>query len=278
MTALIAHLSDIHFGAVDETAVDKLAAHINDAGVDAVVVTGDLTQAGRRREYRAAAEYLARFTAPTLTVPGNHDAPVYSFGQRMLDPWRRFRRYIGPEDFQTLELGNVFILGLNSARRANASFNWSLGRLSPRQLSTAKKILKAKSRAALRLVAFHHPVLPGAGRAGNALINKPRAAMNNFAEAGADLLLTGHVHIAQARLHKTDHRPLLVTAAGTATSTRLRGEAPSFNLLRWTGDALDVVIHRYTEDGYIKEKTCAYSRMGNIWRAGKNNESNIIHQ
>lgn len=261
----LAHISDIHFGAVDAKAAQSLAEHINAADVNGVVVTGDLTQAGRKSEFRQAAAYLEKFNAPAIAVPGNHDTPVYNLGRRFIDPWSRFREHIHHDLSPSLKIGDVFIVGLNSARRANMTWDWSLGRLSSRQLGEAARKLRNADDAVLKLVAFHHPVLPGPGRASMAVINQPARAINAFAAAGADVLLTGHAHVARAELHDVAERPLIVTAAGTATSTRLRGEAPSYNLLSWNGSELSIAIHRFGPHGYEKDAVKTFTRRNEIW-------------
>ncbi|MEO1243839.1 MAG: metallophosphoesterase [Pseudomonadota bacterium] len=262
----IAHVSDIHFGAIDADAAERLADQINAAGVDAIILTGDLTQAGRKREFQAAAAFIRRFRAPVMAVPGNHDAPVYNVGQRMTDPWRRFRAYVQDELRPTARINDVLIIGLNSARRAGPSLDWSRGRLSAKQLKDASDELRGAEDAVLKLVAFHHPVLPGPGPAGDALINNPARAMHTLSEAGADALLTGHVHIANAQVHETPAKPIIVAAAGTAASTRLRGEKPSYNLLQWTGVELHVTVQRYERNEFTTEKRFQFSRENGAWR------------
>lgn len=265
MTAL-AHISDIHFGAVDARAAASLAEHLNTDGVDGIIVTGDITQSGRKREFREAAAYLGSFDAPALVVPGNHDAPVYNLGRRFLDPWGRFRDHIHPDLTPSLEVADICIVGLNSARRASLKLDWSLGRLSRRQLAEATEKL-LNSNAALKLVAFHHPVLPSPGRAGMALINQPARAIRAFVAAGADALLTGHAHTARAELHDAGERPIIVASAGTATSTRTRGEAPSYNLLSWNGSELTVAIHRFGANGYEPDIVKTFRRRDETWDA-----------
>lgn len=266
MTTLIAHISDIHFGAVDLAAARKLAAQINDLDVDGVIVTGDLTQAGRKSEFAEAAQYLKTFTPPTLVVPGNHDVPVYNLGRRFSDPWSRWRRYVSNDLAPAGVYGDAFVAGLNSARRAGPSFDWSLGRLSRSQINgTGEKLRDAST--SLKIIAFHHPVTPGPGRAGAAVIPQADRILSEFSKAGADLVLTGHAHIAQAALKETPNGALITAAAGTASSTRLRGEAPSYNLLRWDGaGALTIETHRYAGDGYAPEKQYMFLRRRDGWR------------
>lgn len=261
----IAHISDIHFGASDPGAATQLIDQINASDIDAIILTGDLTQAGRKREFHEAGEFVRRFAAPVLAVPGNHDAPVYNPALRMSDPWRRFRTYVQNDLCPVHEINDVVILGLNSARRMRPSLNWSTGNLSSKQLAEASRALRRTNGASLKLVAFHHPVLPGPGPAGDALINRPERAMATLSEAGADALLTGHVHVANAQLRETEANPIIVAAAGTAASTRQRGEAPSYNLITWTGEELRVGVQRYTDNGFTLERQFSFSRQNGKW-------------
>jgi Icc protein len=84
---LIAQLSDPHirepgrlaYGRVDTAAY--LARAVAALGAlpqqpDAVLITGDLVDFGRRAEYEHLARLLAPITAPIYLLPGNHDDPA----------------------------------------------------------------------------------------------------------------------------------------------------------------------------------------------------------
>ncbi|MGA0256011.1 MAG: metallophosphoesterase [Rhodothermales bacterium] len=61
----IAHISDIHFGRIAHPGiVDSLVDDINAAGVDLVVVSGDLTQRAFGHQFRAARRMLKALDAP----------------------------------------------------------------------------------------------------------------------------------------------------------------------------------------------------------------------
>jgi 3',5'-cyclic AMP phosphodiesterase CpdA len=77
---VLAHLSDLHLDGSTESAararraVDHLATL--PGTVDAVLVTGDITERGTESEYRQARELLAPLNhrCPVLLCPGNHDS------------------------------------------------------------------------------------------------------------------------------------------------------------------------------------------------------------
>lgn len=77
---LLAQLSDLHIGATGEgadplarleTVVEAVLALPNP--VDAVLVSGDLSDDGSEESYRLARSALGRFECPIHVLPGNHD-------------------------------------------------------------------------------------------------------------------------------------------------------------------------------------------------------------
>jgi Icc protein len=55
--------------------LDRTIIEINRANPMAVVVSGDLTDAGYREEFEQAAEYIARIECENIMIiPGNHDS------------------------------------------------------------------------------------------------------------------------------------------------------------------------------------------------------------
>lgn len=77
---LLAQLSDLHLGATEEeadpgarleTVVEAVLALPNP--VDAVLVSGDLSDDGSAESYRQARTLLDRFPCPVHVLPGNHD-------------------------------------------------------------------------------------------------------------------------------------------------------------------------------------------------------------
>ena len=64
----IVHMSDIHFGAVNIAAANCVIAKVNELEPDVVVVSGDLTQRARSREFRAARAFLDALPKPQIVV------------------------------------------------------------------------------------------------------------------------------------------------------------------------------------------------------------------
>jgi predicted phosphodiesterase len=77
-------------------------------------------------------------------------------------------------------------------------------------------------------------------------------AIDELARCGVDLCLAGHLHVEHvghlAQPQSAEGRELLLVQAGTATSTRARGEANSFNVLRVDRHSLQVERHGWHPD------------------------------
>ena len=75
----IVHGSDLHFGRHFRPGVaEAFLVAVHDAEPDLIVISGDLTQRAKVREYRAARTFLAEFPdVPLVVTPGNHDVPLY---------------------------------------------------------------------------------------------------------------------------------------------------------------------------------------------------------
>jgi 3',5'-cyclic AMP phosphodiesterase CpdA len=239
--ATIAHLSDIHFGRVDPRIVDPLVETTRAIAPDLMVMSGDLTQRARRKQFRAARHCLDRLPQPQLVIPGNHDVPLWDVALRFADPYGRYRHYI-QRDLDPVFVDDEFIaVGLNSAR--SFPFHGG-GRISAAQVDAAAARLRAAREGQLKIVVTHHPFyLPTADHARKHLLGGAEMAMPRLAAAGADVFLAGHLHVhhvehAAKRFKIAGHSALLIQA-GTL-STRHRGEANSFNVLRLAKEQIEV--------------------------------------
>ena len=227
----IVHLSDLHFGRLDERVVASLGAAIDEIQPALVAISGDLTQRARRRQFAEARAFLDSIRFPRLVIPGNHDVPLYDIASRFLAPLHRYRRFIA-DDVEPMYVDEeMVVLGLNSVR--SLSFG-GRGRLNERQVHRAVERLRAVAPSLVKIIVTHHPfdgpIEPGSGH----LVGRANMAMGQLAALQADLFLAGHLHVSHvghtAERYEVAGHNALVVQAGTI-STRLRGEANTFNIL-----------------------------------------------
>lgn len=232
----IAHLSDIHFGANAEKVVAATAAWLQKRRPDLVIVSGDLTQRARVAQFKAASSWLNRLRADglkVLTVPGNHDVPLYDIVRRFASPLRRYKRYIDSELCPWFEDDQVAVLGLNTAR----SLTIKDGRINADQIALMHARFGRVAPAKTRILVTHHPLFAmpiGKGNELSEAVGRHDDAVRAACEAGIHIALAGHFHRTYAEsASKMVERAgtALVIQAGT-TSTRLRNDEPqSFNWL-----------------------------------------------
>lgn len=264
------HLSDLHFGAHDPKLVDAVEQRIDDAKPDLVVISGDFTQRARTEQFEQACQFLERLKAAgheVLGVPGNHDVPLYDVLRRFLSPLTRYRRFIDESLCPFHELPGAAVLGINTAR----SLTFKDGRINQEQVTYIRDTFSRTRADTARILVTHHPLfaLPvGDGPELGKAIGRQEVALDAVAEAGVDLLLAGHNHRASTHHAKdlvTDAGPALVIQAGTATSTRLRDEEQSFNLLE-VGDAeVTVAVQAWDGNGYASSDAQRFVRRGEHW-------------
>jgi len=268
--ARIAHLSDLHFGAHDERLVAAVEEWVDEAKPDLIVISGDFTQRARTEQFKEACRFLDRLKSAghdVLGVPGNHDVPLYDVLRRFLSPLTRYRRYIDDTLCPYHELPGAAVLGINTAR----SMTFKDGRINDEQVAFIRESFARTRPDTTRILVTHHPMfaLPvGDGPALGEAVGRQEMALRAIAEAGVDMLLAGHNHRASthhARDLVTDAGPALVIQAGTTTSTRLRDEQQSFNLIEvGKGEAI-VAVQSWDGDAYRSLDAERFVRRGAHW-------------
>ncbi|HJQ34399.1 MAG TPA: metallophosphoesterase [Pyrinomonadaceae bacterium] len=228
----IVHLSDLHFGRIDPALVSPLAEAVNEAAPTVVVVSGDLTQRARSHQFEEAREFLDRLPHPQVVVPGNHDVPLYDVVSRFARPLDKYRRFISEDVEPVYEDEEMVVAGVNTARSLTRKY----GRVNEEQVARLREHLCKYPDTVLKVVVTHHPFDVPSGADEREIVGRAQMAMEALAACGADLLLAGHMHVSHAgrtaeRYRIQGHSALFVQA-GTATSTRGRGEANSFNVIR----------------------------------------------
>lgn len=264
---VVVHLSDLHFGRIDAALIDPLHAAIAALQPCLIAVSGDLTQRARRRQFRHARAFLDALPAPRIVVPGNHDVPLYDVARRFLRPLARYRRYIDAETEPFFADGEIAVAGLNTAR----SLALQGGRLNRRQLERMRARLAGVDGETVRIVVMHHPLATPAGFEHRKRVGRAPLAVEALAAAGVDVCLAGHLHVEHvgrvAEHYEAAGRDVLLVQAGTATSTRGRGEANSFNALRVERGALQIERHAWQphERRFRRTRSQRFRRAADGW-------------
>jgi len=288
----IAHISDLHVLALEGTSpfrmlnkratgyanlkfnrkhrhkselVHAIAAHLARAGVDHVVITGDVSNLALEAEFAKVRsildDVLGLPPSAVSIVPGNHD--VYTRGAARD---QRFHRYFEPyltSDFpehRASHAGGMFpvvklrgpaaFIGLSTALPRFPFV--AAGRLGDAQLDKLELILESPEvRARTPVILLHHPLHNPLTWLKTRLEGLDDASRLSHLLARLDrgLLLHGHLH---RRLHRR-----LVTITGHidmigATSASLVHESPErmagFNLYELSNDGTITGIESYRYD------------------------------
>lgn len=226
----ILHLSDLHFGRINPALIDPLMKIVREVDPHLVAISGDLTQRARSYQFLQARSFLDALPKPQIVVPGNHDIPLHNPFARFFEPLTKYRRYITNDLQPIYEDDEMVIAGVNTAR----SLVFKGGRINESQVERLRDKFCSFGRGVVKAVVTHHPFDLPEGHNERALVGRARMAMTGLAQCGADLFLAGHLHISHlghTKRYNIEGHSALVVQAGTATSTRERGEANSFNLL-----------------------------------------------
>lgn len=263
---VLVHLSDLHFGRIAQPVLPPLEEAIEAAKPDLVVVSGDLTQRARPRQFREARAFLDRLPGAKLVVPGNHDVPLYDLYQRFFRPLSRYRRHFGETVEPEYVDGELAVLGVNTARSAV----FKGGRINARQIERVQGRLCRLGPGITKIVVTHHPFDLPEPHTRRQLVGRAAIAMAAFARCGADILLAGHLHASHigdtAARYRIPGFAALVVQAGTATSTRGRGEANAFNVLRIEPSAIGIERHAWDGTAFCLKRQQGFSRGHEGWR------------
>jgi 3',5'-cyclic AMP phosphodiesterase CpdA len=263
----IVHLSDLHFGRVDPVLLDPLRDLVHSIAPNLVVVSGDLTQRAKSEEFEAARAWLDTLPHPQIIVPGNHDISLYNVFRRFAQPLDRYKRYI-TDDLEPAYIDDeIAVLGVNTAR----SLTFKDGRVNLAQVAKIHDRLSGLDPKITRIVVTHHPFdLPQSFDEAD-LVDRAPIALQVFAECGVDILMAGHLHASHAgntaERYKISEYAALAVQAGTATSTRGRGEVNSFNVVRVEHERVEVDRYGWDVVGntFRLVNTDKFYRSGKVW-------------
>lgn len=265
----IVHLSDIHFGRVNPLTLSPLIETITKIHPDLVAVSGDLTQRARSHQFKEARAFLDALPKPQIVVPGNHDVPLYNVFARFVQPLRKYRRYITNDLRPFYSDDEITVLGANTSR----SLTIKGGRINEDQVAWMRERFCVNDPLVVKVVVTHHPFDLPEGYDERHLIGRARMAMESLASCGVDLFLVGHLHVSHttrsANRYKIEGHSALVVQAGTAASTRGRGEANSFNVIRIDHPTITVERFEWLPDypEFVLTMTERFRHTSNGWGA-----------
>ena len=241
--SVIFHVSDTHFGVEDRAAMAWFEAAVDAAQPDALICTGDLTQRATHRQYAAARDWFLGLGVPVMVQPGNHDMPYYNLWERFRRPYARFGALEAAVGAQ-LELEHALIVPFDTNVPAQLRWPWSDGVVTRRNLDEALGRLSAlRDDPRPKLVACHHPLLPEDDGRKNPTI-RGDLAFAELAAAGAQMVMSGHVHFPFDQVRSRNNHAMRMVGAGTL-STRLRkGAPPSYNVVTIDAAGAIAVEHR----------------------------------
>jgi 3',5'-cyclic AMP phosphodiesterase CpdA len=263
----IAHLSDIHYGRIDLRVAEGLLEDLAALRPSLVVISGDLVQRAREHLFRAARTFLDRLPAPWLVVPGNHDIPAYNLLARFTLPFRNYRRFISEDLSPFMADDEIAVLGLNTARPL--ILNFAHGRINHHQIAHLQRVFHSVPATVFKILVTHHPFLPPADSPGTRLVGRARMALPILEACGVDLLLAGHLHRGYngdlAAHHLEVERSILVGQAATSTSTRLRNEPNSYNLITIDPPEVHFQEREWQGERFVAAEHTHWRREGHRW-------------
>ncbi len=253
MPSRVLHLSDLHFGAGDDAAIERGApALIERFRPELVIASGDLSHRGREEQIAGATRFLRSLGPPVLAVPGNHDIP-YTFPARFTRSFRTFERHWETTE-PTYASPALHVIGLNSVR----PWRHQSGGIRAGQLERAPARLREAAPSAYRIVVLHHHLIGAPWRSRKKPVARRNHVLVSLVEAGADLILAGHIHQAavstryEFEISRGDERSVVLSVAPGLGQPRPKrhGEARGVHVYEIGDDRVDIHSYVWRDDDW----------------------------
>lgn len=255
--SVLLQISDTHFGTEQAPVMQALQRLHSELQPDVVVVSGDITQRATRAQFQSARQFFDSLNPKALlAIPGNHDIPLFNPVLRLLAPYAHFQQAFGRDLQPEFTADDLLIVCVNTTRR----WRHKHGEVSPAQIQYVAQRLAMANAAQLRVIVTHQPVHIITEKDSVNLLRGYQPALQAWAQAGADLILGGHIHLPYVRplgpLPQQPHQTLWAVQAGTALSARTRSGLPnSVNVVRYqnTDGRRNCSVQQWDFDQHSKE-------------------------
>jgi len=249
------HISDVHFGPPHRPDLaEKVLEFAERHKPDVVVLSGDLTQRAKPRQFQEARKFVDRFAVPVVVVPGNHDVPLYRLLERSMRPFHAYQKHFARELEPTWRDDELLIVGINTAH------GWTLkeGRVVLKRLREVVEIIGSAPAELFKVIVAHHHLTPPPRFGTQTVARNAFQAISAFSEAGVDLVLSGHQHqtyvTSSEEFYPSGRAPVIILHAGTTTSSRGRGSEVDKNTFNWiTVDERSQRMSHYHWDASLSE-------------------------
>lgn len=248
----LVHISDVHFGPPEVPAhVAAVERRLLEKRWDMIAISGDLTQRAFRGQFEKAKAFvdLARASAPTVVIPGNHDVAWWWCAGGLGVPslmYRGYRRWISADLEPVLRAPGATVASVNTSH----GLQWHtlttrlrdlsvVGAVRPAQWARATATLATAHAGDLKVLMLHHNLLAGVLSRRWGLTSRS-AGIDDAAATGCHLVLCGHDHEARVEEVKRNGRRFVVSQANTLSDRSRGGRPASFHEVSWNAEQLTV--------------------------------------
>lgn len=212
---LIAHISDLHVGKIKEKRLIELRNSLKTNKIDRVLITGDVTDSGRTKQWNRFLSIFADIIDYSTIVPGNHDRIGDDIAELIMD-----------QRIQTHADENIYVIKVDTTGPHNKVLVLCHGIVGYKVLRRMKEIINEAPKNKFVIVMFHHhPIKLPEDTWYERLASYVRwKSLTMELKLGqrvidsslgkVDAILHGHRHTPSSMLLPSDDRPLAIYNAG----------------------------------------------------------------
>ena len=241
---------------MDERIYRPLIEAVHTLKPNLIAVSGDLTQRARGTEFESARKFLDALPQPQIIVPGNHDVPLHDVYSRFRFGFDRFYRSITEDRDPFYSDTEIAVLGVNTAR----ALVFKGGRINAAQIARIEESFHPLQ-SGVKILVAHHPFDLPEHLEQHDLVGRAKMGLAAIARCGVDMVLSGHLHVTNSMVSG----PAIFVQGGTALSTRGRGEANSFNVIRAELNRIAVEQHSWDGDTFRLLSAGQFHRADAVW-------------